>query len=70
MDFTECKELDVSYPGDGYKCIRVPKGYEGKMSLEVWPVKIENGKRVADKTTSLVFSFNDEDTSVQQFIPV
>lgn len=69
IDFTECINFSVSYSDSSYMCMRVPKGYKGKMSLEVWPVKIENGKRVPDKTTSLVFSFNDDDMLAQQSVP-
>lgn len=60
IDFTECKCFSVSGIGCSYMCVRVPEGYKGNMSLNVWSVKIENEKRVADKTVSLVFSFNHE----------
>lgn len=64
IDYTQCKYFSVDYAGGAYVYVRVPSGYKGNMLYCVYPVKLVDGKRVADNTVELIFPFNDDNSQV------
>lgn len=61
IDYTECMYINAEYREKGgmFYFFRVPIGFTGKVNFLVHPTKFEDGKRVPDKTSEIIFQLND-----------